>query len=170
MRRIVPAVVILGSMLGFSTSASMAMGFGRVDNATVLGHPLDFNAGINIDTDEWIAQECVAAEVLSGDNKLAPAQVRVRLSAPTQGTRPTVAEAGSEEERLPGAWLVLSDTARHGQAYFTEQVILHSLRFSSINSRHESISKEHSQTFSWIFDTTSSNKFVKWFIKEDGTY
>ena len=90
MRRIVPAVVILGSMLGFSTSASMAMGFGRVDNATVLGHPLDFSAGINIDTDEWIAQECVAAEVLSGDNKLAPAQVRVRLSAPTPGTRPTV--------------------------------------------------------------------------------
>ena len=68
----------------------MAMGFGRVDNATVLGHALDFTAGLNIDTDEWIAQECVAAEVLSGDNKLAPAQVRVRLSGPSAGSRPTV--------------------------------------------------------------------------------
>ena len=68
----------------------MAMGFGRVDNATVLGHPLAFTAGINIESDEWIAQECVAAEVLSGDNKLAPALVRVRLSGPSANSRPTV--------------------------------------------------------------------------------
>jgi len=79
-------------------------------------------------------------------------------------------KAGSEEEQLPGACLVLSDTARHGQAYFAEQVILHSLRFSSINSRHESISKEHSQTFSWIFNSTSSIMFVEWLVKEDGVY
>jgi hypothetical protein len=39
--------------------------------------------------------------------------------------------ANAEEEKMPGAWLVLSDTARHGQAYFAEQVVLQSLRFSS---------------------------------------
>jgi hypothetical protein len=71
-------------------------------------------------------------------------------------------KASVEEEQIPGAWLVLSDTARRGQAYFAEQVILQSLRFSSIDSRQPSISKEHSQTFSWIFDPTSPTKFVDW--------
>jgi hypothetical protein len=75
-----------------------------------------------------------------------------------------------DEEQMPGAWLVLSDTARRGQAYFAEQVILQSLRFSSIDSRQNSISKEHSQTFSWIFDPTSSTKFVDWLKGEDGVY
>jgi len=51
--------------------------------------------------------------------------------------------AGNEEEHLPGAWLVVSDTARHGGAYFTEQVILQPLKFSSIDFRHGSISKQH---------------------------
>jgi hypothetical protein len=75
-----------------------------------------------------------------------------------------------EDEQMPGAWLVLSDTARRGQAYFAEQVILQSLRFSSIDSRQQSISKEHSQTFSWIFDPTSPTKFVDWLKGEDGVY
>jgi uncharacterized protein YfkK (UPF0435 family) len=75
-----------------------------------------------------------------------------------------------EEEPTPGAWLILSDTARRGQAYFAEQVILQSLRFSSIESRHESISKEHSNTFTWIFDQASPTKFVEWLKGEDGIY
>ncbi|KAH0543515.1 hypothetical protein FGG08_002183 [Glutinoglossum americanum] len=79
-------------------------------------------------------------------------------------------KANVEEEQMPGAWLVLSDTARRGQAYFAEQVILQSLRFSSIDSRHESISKEHSHTFLWIFNETSSIKFVEWLKEEDGVY
>jgi hypothetical protein len=79
-------------------------------------------------------------------------------------------KANVEEEQMPGAWLVLSDTARHGQAYFAEQVILQSLRFSSIDSRHESISKEHSHTFLWVFNETSSIKFVEWLKGEDGVY
>jgi hypothetical protein len=74
------------------------------------------------------------------------------------------------EEQTPGAWLVLSNTAHRGQAYFAEQLILQSLRFSSIESRHESISKEHSNTFSWIFDQASPTKFVEWLKGEDGVY
>ena len=75
-----------------------------------------------------------------------------------------------QEQHLGGAWLVLSDTVRQGQAYFAEQVILQNLRFSDIDSRHESIPKEHSKTFSWIFDETASVKFVQWLKYEDGFY
>jgi hypothetical protein len=79
-------------------------------------------------------------------------------------------KASSEGEPIPGAWLVLSDTARRGQAYFAEQVILQSLRFSSIESRHESIAKEHSNTFAWIFEENSSTKFVQWLKGDYGVY
>lgn len=75
-----------------------------------------------------------------------------------------------EETNTPGAWLVLSDTARRGQAYFAEQVILQNLRFSSIEPRHEAILKEHANTFSWIFDEASSTKFVEWPKREDSVY
>jgi len=47
-------------------------------------------------------------------------------------------KADRQEERLAGAWLVLSDTARRGQGYFAEQVILQNLRFLSIDSRDKS--------------------------------
>lgn len=78
--------------------------------------------------------------------------------------------ANSGEEPMPGVWLVLSDTARRGKDYFAEQVILQSLRFSSIDSRYESIPEEHSNTFSWIFDEASPTKFVQWLKKEDAVY
>lgn len=74
----------------------------------------------------------------------------------------------AEEEQMPEAWLVLSNT--RGRGYFAEQVILQSLRFSSIDSRHQSILKEHSHTFLWIFNQTSSMKFVEWLKGEDGVY
>jgi hypothetical protein len=64
-------------------------------------------------------------------------------------------------EQTPESWLMLSDATRRGQHYFAEQVILHSLKFSSIDSRLESIKKEHSETFPWIFHTASSTKFVE---------
>jgi len=92
-------------------------------------------------------------------------QLRQQLNSAFESIKSSV-----EETQIPGAWLVLSDTARRGQAYFAEQVILRSLRFSSIESRYEAISKEHSKTFTWIFEESSPTKFVEWLKKEDGVY
>ncbi|TVY35313.1 hypothetical protein LSUB1_G005650 [Lachnellula subtilissima] len=92
-------------------------------------------------------------------------QLRRDLNSGFQGIKLNV-----EEEQAPGMWLVLSDTVRRGQAYFAEQVILQSLKFSSIDSRQQSIFKEHSQTFLWIFNETSSTKFVEWLKAEDSVY
>lgn len=94
-------------------------------------------------------------------------QLRRDINSGFQGIKSNVEQ---EQEQDPGIWLVLSDTARRGQAYFAEQAILQSLRFPSIDSRHQSISKEHPQTFLWIFDETSSTKFVDWLTAEDGVY
>ena len=70
MRR-VPAAVLIGSMLGLAASTSMAIGFGRVSNATVLGHSLEFSAAVHMEADEWLGVECVSAEVTAGDSKAA---------------------------------------------------------------------------------------------------
>ncbi|OAL40333.1 hypothetical protein AYO20_00069 [Fonsecaea nubica] len=79
-------------------------------------------------------------------------------------------KANARDDSAPGAWLVFSDTARRGQAYFAEQVILQTLRFSAIDARYQSVSKEHPQTFLWIFEENSSTKFVQWLKEEDGVY
>jgi len=57
----------------------MALGFGRIANSTVLGQPLDFTVPLRFDADEFVAAECVTVEVFSGDNKIAPSSVHLRL-------------------------------------------------------------------------------------------
>jgi NACHT domain len=77
---------------------------------------------------------------------------------------------GFEGDQMPTAWLILAGSASRGQALFAEQIILQCLKFSSIDSRQESISKEHDHTFSWIFNNSSSTRFVEWLKNEDGLY
>lgn len=92
-------------------------------------------------------------------------QLRRDFSSAVEGIK-----GNSEDEKAPGAWLVVSDTAHRGQEYFAEQVILQSLRFSSIESRQQAISEEHSKIFSWIFNETSTTKFVDWLRGDEGVY
>lgn len=81
-----------------------------------------------------------------------------------------VIKAKPGDEQAPEAWLMLSDVSRRGKEYFAEQVVLNCLKFSLMDSRLESIREEHSKTFSWIFDPTSSVKFVQWLKGKDGVY
>jgi len=56
-----------------------AIGFGRVRGGAVLGQPLDIAVPLRLEDGETIAPECVAAEVISGEQRVAPAAVRARL-------------------------------------------------------------------------------------------
>jgi pilus assembly protein FimV len=68
--------------------AAVAMGFGRTVTTTTLGQTLNFAAVVALDVDESLGRECVAADVLIGDGKVAPENVRVTLeSAPESGER-----------------------------------------------------------------------------------
>jgi pilus assembly protein FimV len=69
----------LAAALCFSAPTAFALGFGRITNATELGQPLNFAAAVRLDPDELLPRECVSAEVLSGENKLLPTQIRVTL-------------------------------------------------------------------------------------------
>ncbi len=61
--------------------AAIAMGFGLTVTATTLGQPLNFSAQLSLDVDETLARECVGADVLIGDNRVAAENVRVTLES-----------------------------------------------------------------------------------------
>lgn len=77
MRR-VPSFIAVSSLLLLHATAAHSANFGRASNTTVLGQPLDFSVVLNAG-DEPILPECVSAEVVSGDNKIPPPLVKVRL-------------------------------------------------------------------------------------------
>jgi pilus assembly protein FimV len=69
----------IGAALWLMASSAGAVGFGRISNATQLGQPLNFAAAVRLEANEILPRECVSAEVMSGDNKLQPGQIRVTL-------------------------------------------------------------------------------------------
>jgi len=77
--------ICVGVLLAVSAPAAIALGFGAVHNATVLGQPLSFTIPLRMDADEFVAVECVFAEVHAGDLRVPPAQVRVALDPGREG-------------------------------------------------------------------------------------
>ena len=71
------AVVALASGGG-----SVALGFGPIRSSVVLGQPLNLAIPVALAEGETLSAECASAEVTTGDIKLPPGSVRVRI---TQG-------------------------------------------------------------------------------------
>jgi hypothetical protein len=80
-------VIAAAAALGLGPAAASALGFGRSANASVLGQPLDFSVALIVDPGESLSPECVGADVLAGDVRIAPAKLRVRLEGPPRGPR-----------------------------------------------------------------------------------
>jgi hypothetical protein len=81
--RAASTVTAIGLALWLTAPSAHALGFGRIANATQLGQRLNFSAEVRLGSDETLARECVSAEVLVGDNRLQPNQVRVTLEPGT---------------------------------------------------------------------------------------
>ena len=64
-----------------SANAS-ALGFGSVRSSVVLGQPLNIAVPVTLAEGETLSADCASAEVVSGENRLPPGSVRVRV---TQG-------------------------------------------------------------------------------------
>ena len=87
MRIIYPALVA-SALLAVAAQPSMAVGFGKVVNATTLGQPLDITVPVSADPSEQITLRCVAAEVIAGDNPLPPGSLQWRLDpSPDSGVQ-----------------------------------------------------------------------------------
>ena len=81
------AVIAAAAALGLGASTASALGFGRVANASLLGQPLDFSVALILDPGESLSADCIGADVLAGDVRIAPAKVRVRLEGLPRGPR-----------------------------------------------------------------------------------
>ncbi len=69
----------LAALLWLATPETMALGFGRVSEATVLGQSLSFVAGVRLDADEYLVADCVSATVFAGESQLPSSAVRVSI-------------------------------------------------------------------------------------------
>eukprot|EP01036_Dinobryon_divergens_P052004 gene52004-69583_t len=56
-----------------------AVGFGPFNPSTVLGQPLSVTVPLILESGERLSAECVTAEVISGEARLPPDQVRVQV-------------------------------------------------------------------------------------------
>ena len=88
--RTVSTLTAIGTALWLAASSVHAVGFGRVSNSTQLGQPLNFSAAVRLEPDEVLPVECVAAEVQSGENRLAPGQVRISIEGAADASNRTV--------------------------------------------------------------------------------
>ena len=72
-------LVIFGTLLALAAGSAHALGFGRIGGSTTLGQQLNFSALVRLDPEDALANECVTAEVFSGENKLGAGGVRVNV-------------------------------------------------------------------------------------------
>ncbi len=77
--RAVLTLTAIGTALWLTALPAQSIGFGRISNPTQLGQPLNFSAVVRLEADESLPSECVSADVQSGENRLAPGQVRVAV-------------------------------------------------------------------------------------------
>ena len=102
MRRALHFLTLGTALLMLPATSAMAMSFGRTVTATTLGQRLDFIAHVAVDADETLARECVGAEVLIGDNRVAPENVRVTLEAPARPRRAAGPRHDADHRRRTG--------------------------------------------------------------------
>ncbi|MFZ2650106.1 MAG: hypothetical protein WA210_08360, partial [Burkholderiaceae bacterium] len=71
--------IAIGCALWSLAASALAFGFGRASSPTALGQNLSFTTVVRVEPNEDLVAECVAAEVLSGDYRLAPQALRVSI-------------------------------------------------------------------------------------------
>jgi pilus assembly protein FimV len=69
-----------------SAAPAWSLGFGHVSDGSVLGGPLDFSVALRLEPGEVLGSDCVSAEVLVGESRVAPSQVHVFLQRGSDGS------------------------------------------------------------------------------------
>lgn len=83
----VSAAVLAGMALLCAPGASYSLGFGQPTSRTILGDSLRLTVPLRLDAGEEISNECVAADVYFGDDKVAPKSVFAEVLAGTGSER-----------------------------------------------------------------------------------
>jgi hypothetical protein len=80
-------LLLVGGVAAVVAIDAGAIGFGRVRSSATLGQALQLVVPVRLDEGESLPPECVSAEVLAGDVRIAPAQVQAQIDlAPPQSS------------------------------------------------------------------------------------
>jgi hypothetical protein len=71
------SLLLIGTTSVLFPLASQGMGFGELRGSALLNRPLSFAARVHLEPDEVLEAGCVQAEVLAGDERLGPDQIRI---------------------------------------------------------------------------------------------
>jgi hypothetical protein len=71
------SLLLIGAASALFPPASHGMGFGELRGSALLNRPLNFAARVHLEPDEVLEPGCVHAEVLTGDERLGPDQIRI---------------------------------------------------------------------------------------------
>lgn len=77
----VSALVFAGMSLSLASGSVHALGFGRPFSRAILGDTLTVTVPLRLETGEEISDECLAADVFFGDEKVAPSAVTARMQS-----------------------------------------------------------------------------------------
>ena len=81
------SLLTLCHLLSLAPTAALALGFGRVDSATVLGQRLNFSTQLSVEAQDALTEACIVAEVMTGDSRVPPNQVRISLGGNPNATQ-----------------------------------------------------------------------------------
>jgi pilus assembly protein FimV len=77
--------VMAGAALWVVCGASHGLGLGRANSHAILGDDLSLTVPVRLEAGERLDEECLAADVFFGDDKVAPERVRAKLQADAKG-------------------------------------------------------------------------------------
>jgi pilus assembly protein FimV len=77
--------VMAGAALWVVCGASHGLGLGRANSHAILGDDLSLTVPVRLEAGERLDDECLAADVFFGDDKVAPERVRAKLQTDAKG-------------------------------------------------------------------------------------
>ena len=73
------SIILVAPMALAASMAAQALGIVRAPSNVMLGAPLNFPINVSVASDESLNSTCVTAEVLQGDQRIAPSAVRTSI-------------------------------------------------------------------------------------------
>lgn len=113
------SLLTLCHLLSLAPTAALALGFGRVDSATVLGQRLNFSTQLSVEPQDALTEACISAEVLTGEARVPPNQIRISLGGGPNATQRLlrVTTAGVIDEPVVNINLTIGCTARVSRSF-----------------------------------------------------
>ena len=73
------SIILAAGLTGAACGGAHALGIVRAPAQVTLGAPLNFAVAVNVASDETLTSPCVTADVMQGDQRVAPSTLRIQI-------------------------------------------------------------------------------------------